>query len=599
MNTETRKRALALLIAWAGVIVMLLATATSAFAQDESAEHEDGGQFGRVKDTYENCVSDSKEQAIVTRMEQDGLIDRMDYGANPRDGVLSDEGRAQIKDEHPERWAELEKHYEDDPGLWGTIGNGVRNGSCAVVAPIGAAGSKIKDTVSKSKFWGDPIGKFVKSVMEGNTEALTATMTFWMNFSTTSVDVSANTQGVKNIVMGVSGVALIASFIYGGWRIASSRRAGLQEGVSELNDNMLRWLIFSIAVPAMVPGAMVASDALADAIMEQFGNPETIINLGGIEDEVYGPIVTLILSFIVLAGSLVQMLALVTRVLLAPIAAGLTPLFAALSFSSAGRQGLNHLVAFLISIIAFKPVSALLYSVVLWNVSGTEEIDGTQIIINALMIGIAGFSAPALVRAVVPAVAQAGGGGAAPMLAGATGAMAGGLGMAGAALRGSASAVGALGKAGANGAQAGGKSLGSSSGGGESAAGSGVKGPVGPRGGGGASADGGPRGATQTGGGGARGAAQTGGSRGATTGSRGRGGAGQKAAATGRAVARGTGAAGRAMARGTGSALSAVGTASTAAGGALRQGSGAAYRSQQLFDDSIGVVGNYAGQAHR
>lgn len=61
---------------------MLFATATSAFAQARSAENEDGGRFGRVKDTYQNCVSDSKEQEIVTRMEKDGLIDRMDYGAN-------------------------------------------------------------------------------------------------------------------------------------------------------------------------------------------------------------------------------------------------------------------------------------------------------------------------------------------------------------------------------------------------------------------------------------------------------------------------------------------------------------------------------------
>ncbi|MCQ4626190.1 hypothetical protein KBX18_11650, partial [Corynebacterium sp. CCUG 69979] len=472
------------------MVVLMLSAAVPAMAQDENTEDKNWMQRGQ-----EECVAATDATGILQDLLDEGTISQDEYN----DAVVSatgmtigvkDEGVEKIKEKHSERWKEIEKEISENRGFWQRRGDNLKSALCWAVSPVNAG----IEAVNNSPFWGDPIGKFVKSVMEGNTEALAATMTFWMNFSTTSVDVSANTQGVKNIVMGVSGFALIASFIYGGWRIASSRRVGLQEGVSELNDNMLRWLIFSIAVPAMVPGAMVASDALADAIMEQFGSTETLINLGGIEDEVYGPILTLILSFVVLAGSLVQMLALVTRVLLAPIAAGLTPLFAALSFSSAGRQGLNHLVAFLISIIAFKPVSALLYSVVLWNVSGTEDISGTQVIINALMIGIAGFSAPALVRAVVPAVAQAGGGGAAPMLGGAAGAMAGGLGMAGAVLRGSGSAVGALGKAGASGAQGGGKSLGSSSGGGESAAGSGVKGPVGPRGGGGASADGGPRG---------------------------------------------------------------------------------------------------------
>lgn len=562
MRNATCERGLRFL--FAGIVALFVAAllASPAIAQDE-----DGDDRNRLQRGHDVCVETGVGRDIVDELYQEGLISESEK--NDATGLFSYEQDKvdALREQHAERWDEIQKDKEDSRGLFGKAGKVVESGICWAGSPVNAG----IEAVNNSPFWGDPIGKFVKSVMEGNTEALTATMTFWMDFSTTSVDIAGNTQGVKNIVMGVSGMALIASFIYGGYRIASSRRGGLQEGVTELNDNMLRWLIFSIAVPAMVPGAMVASDALADAIMEQFGNPETIINLGGIEDEVYGPIVTLILSFIVLAGSLVQMLALVTRVLLAPIAAGLTPLFAALSFSSAGRQGLNHLVAFLISIIAFKPVSALLYAVVLWNVSGTEEIDGTQMIINALMIGIAGFSAPALVRAVVPAVAQAGGGGAAPMLAGATGAAGAGLAMAGAASRGVGSAVGALGKGGATGAQSGGNSPGGGSGGG-SAAGSGASGPVGPRGGGSAE----PGGAR--GGGGASAATPT--SRGGN-------------------AARKAGAAGRATARGAGKALAGVGAGSTAVGNTLRQVGSAGYRGQQIFDDSIGVAGNYAGQAHR
>lgn len=562
MRNATYKRGLRVL--FAGIVALFVAAllASPAIAQDE-----DGDDRNRWQRGHDACVEVGDGREIVDQLYKDGLISESEKNdATGRFGYEQDKVD-KIREQHAERWDEIQKDKEDNRGLLGRVGKGLESGICWAGSPVNAG----IEAVNNSPFWDDPIGKFVKSVMEGNTEALTATMTFWMNFSTTSVDISGNTQGVKNIVMGVSGMALIASFIYGGYRIASSRRGGLQEGVTELNDNMLRWLIFSIAVPAMVPGAMVASDALADAIMEQFGNPETIINLGGIEDEVYGPIVTLILSFIVLAGSLVQMLALVTRVLLAPIAAGLTPLFAALSFSSAGRQGLNHLVAFLISIIAFKPVSALLYAVVLWNVSGTEEIDGTQMIINALMIGIAGFSAPALVRAVVPAVAQAGGGGAAPMLAGAAGAAGAGMAMAGAASRGLGSAVGALGKGGATGAQSGGNSPGGGSGGG-SAAGSGANGPVGPRGGGSAGPDG------SRGGGGA--SASTPASRGGN-------------------AARKAGAAGRATARGAGKALAGVGAGATAVGNAVRQAGGAGYRGQQIFDDSIGVAGNYAGQAHR
>lgn len=430
----------------------------------------------------------------------------------------------------------------------------------------GLIGCTINETVKHqlSNFWEDPIGKFTKAILEGNTEAITTVMTFWMEFSTTSVDVSANTQGVKNIVMGVSGLALIASFMIGGWRIASSRRGGMQEGVSDLNENMLRWMVFSIAVPAMMPGALLASDSLADAIMNQFADPNAVINLGTVGESHFGPIVTLILALIVLAGSVVQMLALVTRVLLAPIAAGLTPLFAALSFSDMGKQGLNHLVSFLIAAIAFKPVSAVLYAVVLWNVSGTEEIGGTQVVINALMVGLAGFSAPVLVRAIVPAVAQAGGGGAAPMLAGATGALAGGSAMMGAAMRGAGKAVNSAAGSGGSSGSSVGQSSGSSSQS-MSAAGTGVKG-------------------SGSGGGGQTRSSGSNGPQGAST--------GKRAMTAVRSV-------GRAGARGAGRTLGVTGAAASSVGAGARQLGGAAAGVQRILDDSIGVPGSYAGQAHR
>ena len=82
-----------------------------------------------------------------------------------------------------------------------------------------------------------------------------------------------------------------------------------------------------------------------------------------------GPILMAILAIVAMAGSIMQLLALIIRALILPIAVGLTPLFAALSFSEVGRSGLHHLVSYTIAALAFKPVCALLYAVVLWNVT--------------------------------------------------------------------------------------------------------------------------------------------------------------------------------------------------------------------------------------
>lgn len=582
----------------AGVLVafiVLLLGAWPALAQ-ETAETDSQGALGQAQ---QQCMDVSDSRSVLDQLVVDGAITQQERDEAAGLFGFDEDKVAAIQADNAERWDEIAQHHQDTRGFFGNALRTGQEGICWVGSPVNAG----IDAVNNSPFWEDPIGKFAKSVMEGNNEALTTAMMLWMDFSTTSVDVNANTQGVKNIVMGVCGFALAASFIVGGWRIASARRGGLQEGLTDLNENMIRWLVFSIAVPVMFPGAMVASDAIADAIMQDFGGADQLINLGGIEESQFGPVVTLVLAGITLIGSFVQILALVTRVLLAPIAAGLSPLFAALSFSDTGRQGLNHLVAFLIAAIAFKPVSALLYAVVLWNVSGTGDIGATGAIINALMIGIAGFSAPALVRALVPAVSQAGGGGAAPMLAGATGAVAGMAGMAGALANRGGAALSKLGNAGSNtgsGAQniAGPGASGGGPGGGSSAAGSGAPGPAGPRGGGGAG------GASRMSAPAQAGSQPSGAGAGASAGRAApaaRSGARTASAGGSRpsGVAARAGGAARGVARGAGSVLKGTGAAASAVGTGVRRVGDMGHRPQQLFDDSIGVPGGYAGQAHR
>lgn len=555
---------------------LALAPASPAFAQDDSDSEQ--GRFGRAQ---EQCMDVTDSRAVLDQLVEDGAITQEEKDAAAGLFGFNNDKVQAIQQENAERWDEIAQHHAETRGFFGNALRAGQAGVCWVASPVNAA----VDAVSNSPFWDDPIGKFAQSVLEGNNEALVTAMRFWVDFDTSSVNVSANTQGVKNIVMGLAGLALVASFIIGGWRIVAARRGGLAEGVSELNENALRWLIFSIAVPAAFPGAMIASDKLAEAIMTEFGGAGELINFGGIEDTQFGPVLTLILALVMLAGSVVQILALVTRVLLAPIAAGLTPLFAALSFSDTGRQGLNHLVAFLIAAIAFKPVSALLYAVVLWNVTGQGDIGVVGGIINALMIGIAGFAGPALVRALVPAVAQAGGGGSAPMLAGATGIMAGAAGIAGSALGRGGAALGALGRAGGAGGQAA-----SAAGGGMSAAGTGATTSAGSTA---------SRAATKTQPSGSGGAGGPVGSRGRSAASQPSGAGGSRAKRFAQGAGRAAGGAARGTARATGGAMRGAGAAATAVGAGVRRAGETSYRGQQLFDDSIGVPGGYAGQAYR
>ncbi len=544
------------MIRWiAGLLVALTillgVSTTTAAAQDAEQEQS----------TMEECRDDQVKLSVAKKMISDGLVPGMS-----RTLFLSHGDIAKAREADPELFDDLVKRRNEEDSLRGTARRGVDLATCGVLYPALKASEKI----SESAFWDDPIGKFTKSVMEGNVEAMGAAMTLWMDFSTTSVNMDANVRGVKNIVMGLAGFALIASFIVGGYRIAASRRGGLQQGLEDMGDNMIRWVLFSTAVPVMVPGAMMASDALADEIMSNFGatSPDAFVNLVALSDTPAGPVVTLLLAGVALAGSAVQVLALVTRVLVIPIVAGLTPLFAALSFSDTGRQGLNHLVAYLLAGIAFKPVSALLYSVVLWNVQDGQGQGLTSAIITSVMIGLAGFTAPALVRAIVPLAAQAGGGSSAPMLGGAMG------------------AVGALGGAALGSAAAMASNIGTkvSSAGHGSGAGVGTGTTVMAAAGSGPGAGGGGGGSRSTGSA-APGGGSTVSTRAQPSGAR----SGGRAAAAGSVVTRGTGA----TARGAGAVLGA------GARGVRTAGRMGGHTPQRLLDESIGVPGQYAGQVMR
>ncbi|MGP5602816.1 hypothetical protein, partial [Corynebacterium casei] len=355
----------------------------------------------------------------------------------------------------------------------------------AVEHPVSAVGALT------SKFWGDPVGDFTRAVLEGNAQALQTVMTFWTDFKLDNSAVDAAVQGVKNIVFSLAGLALIASLIAGGFRIANDRRRGLVDSMEDTGGVIFKYILFGTLIPPLVVGAVYASDSLADWIMASFGasSAETVLGSAELNETMAGPILMLAFAGVAFAGSVMQIVALAVRTLLLPIAAGMTPLFAALSFSQTGKNALSNLVSLMIASIIFKPVSALLYCVVFW-LSGQGGDSLVSLIISVVMIGAAGFTAPALVRALVPAVAQAGGGGAAPVIAGGAAATGAALGMGG-------SALAAMGGAGAK-SQAG--SAGTAAGGG----GAGGQGP-GALGGAGANPSGGPTGGGSGGSGGVAG----------------------------------------------------------------------------------------------
>ncbi|MFR9480826.1 hypothetical protein ACLB3B_02165 [Corynebacterium amycolatum] len=401
------------------VVLALLAGAGNAAAADDEKSTGD--------EAYEECISRSYDEAATRQLVKDGTVDLEKYVEDGQkfNAQANPEVIEKIKKDHPEEYRRLAEHYEKDQSLGSKGGRTVNSAACNMKKPA--------DTAVKAagEYWEDPVGKFVQALIEGNAEVLQLTMTFWFDFSTAQTrNVDANIQGVKNIVAGLAAMALICSFIIGGYRIAASRRMGLQDGVEETAGVVVKYIVFSFGVVAAVPGALIATDVLANKIMENFGvtDPNQVVDLAALDESMGGPVILMILAIVSLLGGLMQILALVVRTLILPIVVGLTPLAAASSFSETGRNMLNNLVAYMIAAVAYKPLAALLYAVVMWNASQPAEGDVLTAAVNVLMIALAGFCAPALVRVIAPMTAQAGGGGAAPLAQAAGAGVAGALG---------------------------------------------------------------------------------------------------------------------------------------------------------------------------
>ncbi|MGP6175494.1 hypothetical protein [Corynebacterium sp. A21] len=483
-------------------------------------------------------------------------------------------------------------------GLGDSLANGDRRFMCFDTAltehPSDALAAGVSN--ASSAFWGDPVGDFTKAVLEGNGQALQAVMTLWMDFRIDGGTVDSQIQGVKNITWGLSAILLVLSFIISGGRMAASRRKGMTDELTDSGSVVGRYLIFSLAVPAAIPGAVLASDVLSEWIMTSFGasDESRIFEAATLDESMAGPILMLVLAGVALAGSVMQIVALAVRVLILPLVAGLAPMFASASFSEMGRGAVQSMVGWLIAAIVFKPVASLLYVVAFWvisdiqagSVSGLGENNVFAAIMCALLMALAGFSAPALMRVIAPMVSAAGGGGAAPVIASGAAVAGAAMGMMGSMVGRGAGAAMSKSGSGSAGAGQGGAPAPSSISAGTGSTGGGTSGGGGsrPSGDGGSTPSGGSGGggSRPSGGAGGSGAGGSGGSSAPSAGATPQGSQPSQGAAGGSQVAtrtRGASVTQRAQATGLSGARSAGGKAATVA-----------TQSSQILNDNMGSV---------
>lgn len=447
------------------------------------------------QDAYQQCLDRHADTAAAMELVSEGTADAEALGINIMDPQsISQESVEQVKAAHPDRFQEVLDHYDERGGVGALMGNINDGAQCLGSLPQNMAGNAV------SEWWESPIGEFTQAVIEGNAEALSAVMTFWMDFSLgtetgpTVAEVEGQAQGVSNIFWVVILAAFVLNVTIIGARVAWTRRQGMGDGLEEAGQFLWTVAIYAVVVPAGIFGIVMASDLLSVAILQNFGPGDTTQFLDGtaLDESMAGPVVMLALAGLSLLGSLTQLLALAARTLVLPLLVGLLPLMAGLTATEWGKSALSSARNWLIALVLFKPVAAVVYSAAWWiHNSGGQGLVWT--IMRALIVALAGFSIIGVVKILVPALSAMGGGNSGAVGSAATGAVGVAGGAAGAMLGGGAAMAGKGARASgqrASGATASGG--GGSGGGGASGAGGSRPGGGGPSGGGSGGGGGGP-----------------------------------------------------------------------------------------------------------
>lgn len=318
--------------------------------------------------------------------------------------------------------------------------------------PVDAAATGLENAASA--FWGDPVGKLAKAVMEGNVSAFAMVMTFWMSVPIPGLSGAAGMNGIRNITFELQFVFLAFGIVFAAIKLAIARKQAVLDGAEETARMITRTIFAVTLLPLLVLTLHAIGDSFSSFVIEKAAGEGsgTINGIAWIDEETgLGPVVSLLFAGLALLGSVVQLIALIVREAILTLAVALAPMAAAISVTNSGRMSWNSIMTFTAGALLFKPVASLIYVFAFW---AAQSEDVASAIVGAVLLAVAGLALPSIIRIVAPAAESISGSGAQMAgLAAATGAMAGSL-----ASRGGSGASGAGGGAGASGSAASGSS---------------------------------------------------------------------------------------------------------------------------------------------
>jgi len=283
---------------------------------------------------------------------------------------------------------------------------------------------------------GDALDRLAKAVAEAVGKVVAALGTVWLHVGTpqlTTTDGGSAPSDAVGFIQGslwwYAAAAAVLAVVVGGARMAWERRA--QPGQELLRGLLTMVVVFGAGLTA-ISLLVTASDQFAGWIVDRstqgtdFGqNITAMLNLSSAAGSGLGPLLVVIFGLLALLASAVQIMLMVVRGGMLVILAGILPLAASFTSTEMGRTWFRKCVSWTIAFTLYKPAAAIVYATAFRltgsRVQGLGDGQGLVNVLTGLVLMIVAlFALPALMRFVTPLVGSvaSGGGAGAGALAG-------------------------------------------------------------------------------------------------------------------------------------------------------------------------------------
>jgi hypothetical protein len=235
---------------------------------------------------------------------------------------------------------------------------------------------------------------FADAMREGAEWVIKTTVGWWINVP--AVDLTRSpAETIRGYVLWLAIVVAVAGVIWQGIQMAITRKPDPLLNVGRGLFLVALWSAVGIIGPAL---ALRAGDAFASWVLSEAAGGRAADRLVGLASlapiESAGAVI--ILGLLMMIAGLVQAILMMFREGALVILSGVTVLAAAGSFSTATRPWLPRVIGWMLALIAYKPVAAMVYASALALVGDSD--DPRTLLVGLSMMVLAIVALPALMK---------------------------------------------------------------------------------------------------------------------------------------------------------------------------------------------------------